>query len=263
MDLLPSTDDATRPLRLLITGLESSNPVTDAVVAEAVRGGHRLLLTSSEQNVDAVRQRFDGASGVDAVVGLDITSHHGLSRLFGVLRDTWGSVDGVFHGVWCAPATTVEGPFAGASSADVCRAFDMNVYSYAAIARTVGGLAAPTGVSVVGLDLGRAYWEQPNWLSVCSAALVQVNVALSQQLAGVGLRSNLVAPVIDVMPTSARSGWSPGTVAPMEPLTWTCQDPAPAADVALMLLSPGSRSMTGQVVQADPAPIRRLATVAI
>ena len=97
---------------------------------------------------------------------------------------------------------------------------------------------------------------------MCSAALVQVNASLSQQLAGVGLRANLVAPVIDVMPASTRRDWSPGTVAPMELLTWTCQDPAPAADVVLMLLSPGARSMTGQVVQADPAPTRRLVTAA-
>ena len=254
--------DHPEPLRLLITGLESMNPLTDAVVHAAAGTGHRLVLACSERQVDYVRQRFGELDQVDHVIGLDVTSHHGLGRLFQTVRDTWGALDGVFHGVWCAPVTAVEGPFAGASAIDVCRAFEVNVYSYAAVARTVSGLASPNGVSLVGLDLSRAYWEEPNWLSVCSAALVQVNTALSLQLARSGLRANLVSPIIDVMPSAVRCDRRPGSIPPVEPLTWTCQDPGPATDVVMMLLSPGSRSMTGQVVLADPAPTRRLATMA-
>ncbi|UDY37615.1 SDR family oxidoreductase [Dermatobacter hominis] len=260
MEVVSFGADAHTPLRHLITGLESTNPLTDSVVEAAAAAGHRLMLASGEQQVHDVRQRFGHLDVVDSVIGVDVTSHLGLSRLFQAVRNTWGAIDGVFHGVWCAPPTAVEGPFAGASGVDVCRAFEVNVYSYAAVARTVSGLASPTGVSMVGLDLSRAYWEQPNWLSVCSAALVQVNTSLSQQLARSGLRSNLVAPIIDAMPGSVRTERRPGTIAPVEPLTWTCQDPGPAADVVLMLLSPTSRSMTGQVVHADPAPTRLLAS---
>jgi len=241
--------------RLLITGVVTPDSIAYAVAERAQLAGAEILLSAlprdralAERTAALLPRRPD-------VLDLDLIAPEDVDRVAEDVRGRWGTLDGALHAVAFAPRDALAGDFLAAGPDGVGLAFQTSAVSFAALARIVAALQAPTGASLVGLDFDAAgAWPVYNWMGVCKAALESVNRYLARDLGALGTRVNLIA----AGPLHTRAaGGIPGFDRLLDawrdqaPLRWDPGDPTPIADAACFLLSDLARAITGEILHVD------------
>jgi enoyl-[acyl-carrier protein] reductase I len=240
--------------RLVITGVITKDSIAYHAAERAQQEGAEIVLTSFgrvKRMTERAAQRLP--EPVD-VLELDVNREEDLAALTDLLRDRWGSVDGVLHAIAFAPEDAIGGKFMTAPAESASQAFLTSAYSLKALAGAVAPLM-PRGAGIVGLDFDASVaWPVYDWMGVAKAALESVSRYLARDLGPAGVRVNLVSA--GPLGTVAAQG-IPGFEQLADlwrqqaPLGWDISDPGPVARAICWLLSDYAQAISGEIVHVD------------
>ena len=186
------------------------------------------------------------------VVELDVTSEDDLAGLADRLREHVDHIDGVVHSIGFAPQGAFD--FMNATWEDVSTAVQVSAYSLKSLAQAALPLMS-SGGSIVGLTFdARIAWPVYDWMGVAKAAFESTNRYLARDLGRQGIRCNLVSAG-PIRTTAAKS--IPGfeqfeeAWAKRAPMGWDVNDPVPAAQACVALLSDWFPATSGEMVHVD------------
>jgi meromycolic acid enoyl-[acyl-carrier-protein] reductase len=238
--------------RLLVTGVLMDSSIAFHVARLAQQEGATVVLTSFGRQMkitQAIARRLPAPA---PVIELDVTNTDDLAALADRVRQHVDGLDGVLHSIGFAPAGAFD--FLNATWEDVSTAVHVSAYSLKALG--VAALPAmPNGGSIVGLTFDAQYaWPVYDWMGVAKAAFESTARYLARDLAGHGVRVNLVAAG-PIRTTAAKS--IPGfevfeqTWGSRAPLGWDVNDAEPTARACAALLSDWFPATTAEIVHVD------------
>jgi enoyl ACP reductase len=238
--------------KLLVTGVLLDTSIAFHVARLAQEQGAEVVLTSFGRTMKLTSTIAKRLPVTPAVVELDVTSDDDLAALADRVREHVPHLDGVVHSIGFAPQGAFT--FMEAQWPDVATAVQISAYSLASLTKAAMPLMGRGG-SVVGLTFdARVAWPVYDWMGVAKAAFESTNRYLARDLGPLGMRCNLVAAG-PIRTTAAKS--IPGferfeeAWAGRAPLGWDVDDPEPAAQACVALLSDWFPATTGEMVHVD------------
>lgn len=238
--------------KLLVTGVLLDTSIAFHVARLAQEQGAEVVLTSFGRTMKLTSTIAKRLPVTPAVVELDVTSDDDLAALADRVREHVPHLDGVVHSIGFAPQGAFT--FMEASWPDVSTAVQISAYSLASLTKAAMPLMG-RGSSVVGLTFdARVAWPVYDWMGVAKAAFESTNRYLARDLGPLGMRCNLVAAG-PIRTTAAKS--IPGferfeeAWAGRAPLGWDVDDPEPAAQACVALLSDWFPATTGEMLHVD------------
>jgi enoyl ACP reductase len=238
--------------KLLITGVLKDSSIAFHVAKLAQEEGAEVVLTSFGRAMKITQAMAKRLPSTPPVIELDVTNPEHLDSLAGRLGEHVDHLDGVLHSIGFAPQGAFN--FLQAPWEDVATALHASAYSLKALAVAALPLM-PAGSSVVGLTFDAKFaWPVYDWMGVAKAAFESTSRYCARDLGPKGVRVNLVAAG-PVRTTAARS--VPGFETFEEswdskaPLGWDVDDPRPAAQACVALLSDWFPATTAEIIHVD------------
>jgi enoyl-[acyl-carrier protein] reductase I len=158
------------------------------------------------------------------------------------------------HSIGFAPEAALGGNFLNTQWQDVATAVQVSAFSLKSLTMAARPLFNGGG-SVVGLDFdGQVAWPKYDWMGVAKAALEATSRYLARDLGAENIRINLVAagPIKTIAAKSIPDFerfehlWDERS-----PLHWDVNDPVPAAQAAVALLSDWFPKTTAEIIHVD------------
>ncbi len=240
--------------RGLILGVANKRSIAWGIAQSVSREGARLALTYQgerlKENVDEL-----AASLKDPVIlPCDVTKDEDLQALAQSVQKELGGLDFVVHAVAFALREELDGEFLNTSREGYRIAQDVSSYSLTALAKATAPLMT-NGGSIVTLTYlgGERVVPHYNVMGVAKAALEMSVRYLASDLGPKGIRVNAIsAGPIKTLAASGVHGLSKmleyhRTHAPLRKNT----EQEEVGDVALFLVSPLGRGVTGEVIHVD------------
>jgi enoyl-[acyl-carrier protein] reductase I len=239
----------------LVLGVANKRSIAWGIAKAASREGARLALTYQgerlEENVRELAQELRDP----VILPCDVTRDEDLDALAGSVREQMGHLDFVVHAVAFALREELDGEFLNTSREGYRMAQDISSYSLTALARRTAPLMEGRSGSIVTLSYlgGERVVPHYNVMGVAKAALEMSVRYLAADLGARGIRVNAIsAGPIKTLAASGVHGLSKmleyhRTHAPLRKNT----DQEEVGDVALFLVSPLSRGVTGEVIHVD------------
>jgi len=240
--------------RILVTGVLTDQSIAFHVARLAQEQGATVVLTSFGRTMGLTRRSSGRLPHPAPIVELDVTNDEDLAALADRVREHVDGLDGVLHSIGFAPEAALGGNFLHTAWADVSTAVQVSAYSLKALAVAAQPLMG-SGGSIVGLDFDATVaWPKYDWMGVAKAAFESTARYLARDLGPAGIRVNLVAagPIRTVAAKSIPgfdefdAVWSTRA-----PLTWDLDDPVPAAQGCIALMSDWFPATTGEIVHVD------------
>jgi enoyl ACP reductase len=240
--------------RILVTGVLTDQSIAFHVARLAQEQGATVVLTSFGRTMGLTRRSSGRLPQEAPVVELDVTNTEHLDALADRVREHVDGLDGVLHSIGFAPEAALGGNFLNTEWPDVATAVHVSAYSLKALAMAAKPLMGP-GSAIVGLDFDATVsWPKYDWMGVAKAAFESTSRYLARYLGPSGIRVNLVAagPIKTVAAKSIpgfeefETMWSGRA-----PLAWDLEDPVPAAQGCIALLSDWFPATTGEIVHVD------------
>ncbi len=242
--------------RILVTGVLTDASIAFHVARLAQEEGAQVVL-SSYGRVLRLTGRIAGRLPKPAeVIELDVTNPEHLAALADNVRAAGlDGLDGVVHSIGFAPEAALGGNFLDTSWEDVATAVNVSTYSYKALAMAAKPLFPEKGGSIVGLTFDATVaWPKYDWMGIAKAGLESCSRYLAKYLGPDGIRSNLVAAgPIRTMAAKSIPGFDEfeNVWAERSPIGWDLNDPVPAAQACVALLSDWFPATTGEIVHVD------------
>ena len=238
--------------KLLITGVLMDSSIAFHVAKIAQEEGATVVLTSFGRTMRITQTIAKRLPETPAVIELDVADQEHLDTLAERLREHVDGLDGVLHSIGFAPQGAFN--FLEGTWEDVSTALQISAYSLKSLAVATLPLMSEGG-SVVGLTFDAKFaWPVYDWMGVSKAAFEAVNRYCARDLGPLGVRANLVSAG-PIRTTAAKS--IPGfqafedTWGARAPLGWDVNDPVPAAQACVALLSDWFPATTGEIVHVD------------
>jgi enoyl-[acyl-carrier protein] reductase I len=240
--------------RILVTGVLTDQSIAFHVARLAQQEGARVVLTSFGRALSLTRRSASRLPHEAPVIELDVTSTEDLDTLADRVREHVDGLDGVLHSIGFAPESALGGRFLQTPWADVSTAVEVSAYSLKSLAVACRPLLTP-GSSVIGLDFDATVaWPTYDWMGVAKAALESTARYLARDLGPAGIRVNLVAAgPIRTMAAKSIPGFEDFETVwqSRAPLGWDLDDPGPAAQACVALMSDWFPATTGEIVHVD------------
>jgi enoyl-[acyl-carrier protein] reductase I len=239
----------------LILGVANKRSIAWGIARAAAREGARLAVTYQgerlEENVRELAQELNDP----VILPCDVTRDDDLDALASSVRGEMGHLDFVVHAVAFALREELDGEFLNTSREGYRMAQDISSYSLTALARRTAPLMEGRSGSIVTLSYlgGERVVPHYNVMGVAKAALEMSVRYLAADLGARGIRVNAIsAGPIKTLAASGVHGLSKmleyhRTHAPLRKNT----EQDEVGDVALFLVSPLSRGVTGEVIHVD------------
>jgi enoyl-[acyl-carrier protein] reductase I len=240
--------------RILVTGVLTDKSIAFHVARLAQEQGATVVLTSFGRVMGLTKRTADRLPLLPPIVQLDVTDADDLAALADRVREHVDGLEGVLHSIGYAPEAALGGNFLNTDWADVATAVQVSAYSLKALTVAARPLMR-RGASVVGLDFDASVaWPKYDWMGVAKAAFESTSRYLARDLGPEGIRVNLIAagPIHTVAAKSIpgfeefREVWSTRA-----PLTWDLDDPVPAAQACIALMSDWFPATTGEIIHVD------------
>jgi enoyl-[acyl-carrier protein] reductase I len=158
------------------------------------------------------------------------------------------------HSIGFAPEAALGGNFLNTQWEDVATAIQVSAFSLKSLTMAARPLFNGGG-SVVGLDFdAQVAWPKYDWMGVAKAALESTSRYLAKDLGAENIRINLVAagPIRTIAAKSIPDFerfehlWDERS-----PLKWDVNDPVPAAQAVVALLSDWFPKTTAEIIHVD------------
>lgn len=239
---------------VLVTGVLTDQSIAFHVARLAQEQGAKVVLTSFGRTMSLTKRSSSRLPQEAPIVELDVTDDDHLASLADRVREHADQVHGVVHSIGFAPETALGGNFLNTTWPDVATAMQISAYSLASLSVACRELM-PSGSAVVGLDFDATVaWPTYDWMGVAKAALESTARYLARDLGPTGIRVNLVAAgPIRTMAAKSIPGFEDFEQVWQDraPLGWDLDDPTPAAQACVALLSPWFAATTGEIVHVD------------
>jgi enoyl-[acyl-carrier protein] reductase I len=239
----------------LVLGVANKRSIAWGIAQAAHREGARLAVTYQGERLEKnVRQLAEGLRD-PLLLPCDVSRDEDLRQLAEHVRREFGGLDFVVHAVAFALREELDGEFLATSREGYRVAQDVSSFSLTALARETAPLMEGRGGSIVTLSYlgGERVVPHYNVMGVAKAALEMSVRYLAADLGPRGIRVNAIsAGPIKTLAASGIHGLSRmleyhRTHAPLRKNT----ELEEVGDVAVFLLSPLSRGITGEVVHVD------------
>lgn len=240
--------------RILVTGVLTDQSIAFHVARLAQEQGATVILTSFGRAMNLTKRSSGRLPEPAPIVELDVTNTDDLAALAGRVREHTDRLDGVLHSIGFAPEAALGGNFLHTEWADVATAVQVSAFSLKSLAVAARPLMGPGG-SIVGLDFDATVaWPKYDWMGVAKAAFESTSRYLARDLGPDGIRVNLVAAgPIRTMAAKSIPGFDDFRAVWDEraPLAWDLDNPVPAAQACVALLSDWFPATTGEIVHVD------------
>ncbi len=238
--------------KILVTGVLMDSSIAFHIARIAQEQGAQVVLTSFGRTMKITSTIARRLPQAPPVIELDVANDEDLAALADRVGEHVDSLDGVVHSIGFAPQGAFD--FMGASWEEVATALHISAYSLKSLAQAALPLMSGGG-SVVGLTFdARVAWPVYDWMGVAKAAFESTNRYLARDLGPRGIRCNVVSAG-PIRTTAAKSipgferfeeSWSTRS-----PLGWDVNDPVPAAQACVALLSDWFPATTGEMLHVD------------
>jgi meromycolic acid enoyl-[acyl-carrier-protein] reductase len=239
---------------ILVTGVLTDQSIAFHVARLAQEQGAHVLLTSFGRASSLTRRTATRLPQPAEVIELDVTNADDLAGLEAAVRVHAPRLHGVLHSIGFAPEAALGGNFLNTTWADVATAVEVSAFSLKSLAMATLPLLEE-GSCVVGLDFDATVaWPVYDWMGVAKAALESTSRYLARDLGPKGIRVNLVAAgPIRTMAAKNIPGFEEFEVVWTEraPLGWDLNNPEPAAQACVALMSDWFPSTTGEIIHVD------------
>jgi enoyl-[acyl-carrier protein] reductase I len=240
--------------RILVTGVLTEASIAFHVARLAQEQGATVVLSSQARTLRLVERIAKRLPEAAPVVELDVTSDDDLAALPDRVGQHVDHLDGVLHSIGFAPESALGGRFLTTEWNDVAIALQISAFSLKSLTVACRPLLS-AGSSVVGLTFDATVaWPTYDWMGVAKAAFESTARYLARDLGGEGIRVNLVAAgPIRTMAAKSIPGFEQFDEmwTSRAPIGWDVNDPVPAAQGAVALLSDWFPATTGEIVHVD------------
>jgi meromycolic acid enoyl-[acyl-carrier-protein] reductase len=241
--------------QLLITGVLTRDSIAFEVARQAQEAGAEVVLTGFGRAKRLTDRAAKQLPTPPDVLELDVNSAEDLEAVAADLRERWGRVDGVLHGIAYAPEDALGGRFLTTPPESAITAFQTSAFSFKALAAALADLYPEEGASIVGMDFDAGVaWPVYDWMGVAKAALEATSRYLARDLGPRGVRVNLVsAGPLGTIAARGIPGFAQLATAwqKQAPLGWDTEDAGPVAGAVCFLFSDLARGVTGEILHVD------------
>ena len=175
------------------------------------REGADLAFTFQNDRLSTRVKKLAAQLDSTVTIGCDVSRDEEIDHLFRVLKETWGSLNGLVHAIAFAPREALDGDFLSGLSREAFRtAHDVSAYSFAALARGGRELMRENGGSMLTLTYLGSQRAFPNYnvMGPAKASLEATVRYLAQSLGPEGIRVNAIsAGPIRTLAASGISGF--------------------------------------------------------
>ncbi|HXG67095.1 MAG TPA: enoyl-ACP reductase [Blastocatellia bacterium] len=239
----------------IVFGVANKRSLAWAIARRAAEEGARIALTYQGARLEENARELAAALDNPLVLPCDVTKDEEIAAVFDRVREEFGGLDFVVHGIAYALTEELEGEYVNTSREGFRVAQDISVYSLTAIARHAAPLMEGRGGSILTLTYlgGERVIPHYNVMGVAKAALDMSVRYLASDLGPRGIRVNaLSAGPVKTLASAGIKGFSTilGHMREHAPLRRNV-DQAEVADAALFLLSDLSRGVTGELLHVD------------
>ena len=239
----------------IVFGVANKRSLAWAIARRAAEEGARIALTYQGERLEENARELASSLTDPLVLPCDVTKDEDIESVFATVKESFGGLDFVVHGVAYALREELEGDYINTSREGYRIAQDISVYSLTAIARHAAPLMEGRGGSILTLTYlgGERVIPGYNVMGVAKAALDMSMRYLASNLGPSGIRVNaLSAGPIKTLASAGIGGFSKilEHMRQHAPLRRNV-DQSEVADAALFLLSNMSRGVTGEILHVD------------
>lgn len=250
----PLTGQMMAGKRGLIMGVANDRSIAWGIAQVCAAHGAEIAFTYQG---DALKKRvmpLAESVGSTIVEPCDVTDEDSMDKLFEVLKEKWGKIDFIVHGIAYSDKKELDGLYVNTSRENFLRSLDISCYSFTAIAQRALPMMAGGGslltLSYIGAERVMPHY---NVMGVAKAALEASVRYLSVDLGPKNIRVNAISA--GPIKTLAASGigdfrhilrWNELN-APMQRNVTTIE----VGHSALYLLSDMGTGMTGEILHVD------------
>jgi enoyl-[acyl-carrier protein] reductase I len=238
----------------VVFGLANKRSIAWAIAQKLQEAGWRLAITYQNERLE--QEAKDLITDLPGAAGFmcDVSSDEQIAKLFGQLKEKYGTLQGIVHSVAFAPPDAMKGAFLDTSREGFRIAHDVSVYSLIAVCRAAAPLMTEGG-GVVTLSYYGAEKVVPgyNVMGVAKAALEAAVRYLAGDLGPKGIRVNAISAG-PIKTLAARGVSNLGEMlkahAERAPLKRNV-DAGEVGSTAAFLLSPAGSGITGETIYVD------------
>jgi enoyl-[acyl-carrier protein] reductase I len=238
----------------VIFGLANKRSIAWAIAQKLHEAGWQLAITYMNERLEMEARdliaELPGAAGFMC----DVTSDEQITRLFEVLKERYGVLQGLVHSVAYAPESDLKGEFVNTTREGFRIAHDVSVYSLIAVARGAAPLMTAGGGMVTMSYYGaEKVVPKYNVMGVAKAALEATVRYLASDLGPKAIRVNAIsAGPLKTLASRGIAGFGEmlklqGERAPLKRNV----DAAEVGATAAFLLSDGGTGITGETIYVD------------
>lgn len=239
----------------IVFGVANKRSLAWAIARRAAEEGARIALTYQGERLEENARELADSLKDPLVLPCDVTRDEEIQEVFARVKEGFGSLDFVVHGIAYALREELEGEYVNTSREGYRIAQDVSVYSLTAIARHAAPLMEGRGGSILTLTYlgGERVIPHYNVMGIAKAALDMSVRYLAWDLGQRGIRVNaLSAGPVKTLASAGISGFSKilEHMRNHAPLRRNV-DQTEVADAALFLLCDLSRGVTGELLHVD------------
>ncbi|HWN98103.1 MAG TPA: enoyl-ACP reductase [Blastocatellia bacterium] len=239
----------------IVFGVANKRSLAWAIARRAAEEGARIALTYQGERLEENARELASSLKDPLVLPCDVSRDEDIAAVFAKVKDEFGALDFVVHGVAYALREELEGEYLKTSREGYRTAQDISVYSLTAIAREAAPLMEGRNASVLTLTYlgGERVIPGYNVMGVAKAALDMSARYLAENLGPRGIRVNaLSAGPVKTLASAGIGGFSKilEHMRNRAPLRRNI-DQSEVADAAMFLLSDMSRGVTGEILHVD------------
>jgi len=239
----------------VVFGVANKRSLAWAIARRAAEEGARIALTYQGERLEENARELAALLTDPLVLPCDVSRDEDIATVFERIKEDFGSLDFVVHGVAYALREDLEGEYLKTSREGYRVSQDVSVYSLTAIAREAAPLMEGRDGSILTLTYlgGERVIPGYNVMGIAKAALDMSMRYLAENLGQRGIRVNAIsAGPVKTLASAGIGGFSKilEHMRNRAPLRRNI-DQSEVADAALFLLSNMSRGVTGEILHVD------------
>ncbi len=178
----------------LIMGVANDRSIAWGIAQVCAAQGAELAFTYQGEALQKRVLPLAGSVGSSIVEPCDVTDEASLDRLFAVIKEKWGRLDFVVHGIAFSDKNELDGLYVNTTRANFLKTMDISCYSFTAVAQRACPLMNEGG-SLLTLTYIGAERVMPHYnvMGVAKAALEASVRYLSVDLGPKNIRVNAIS----------------------------------------------------------------------
>ena len=180
--------------RGLVMGVANDRSIAWGIARMLAEHGAELAFTFQGGALEKRVRPLAASVGSTLVMDCDVTDDSSIEKVFGLLKQEWGSLDFVVHAIAYSDKGELKGQYLQTSRANFLKTLDVSCYSLTAVCQRAVPLMTQGG-SVVTLTYYGAERVMPHYnvMGVAKAALEASVRYLAADLGGSGIRVNAIS----------------------------------------------------------------------